>query len=54
MLIVRGESRGSFFSNAGANKALSRKIAMKVSIETPARCTNPRLRAKADISAAIN
>jgi hypothetical protein len=54
ILIGRVGSRGSFFSNAGANKALSRKIAMKVSIGTPARCTNPRLRAKADISAAIN
>ena len=54
MLIVGVGNRGSFFSNAGANKSLSCKIAMKVSMETPARCTNPRLRAKADISAAIN
>lgn len=54
MLIAPRQESRQFFSKAGANKALSRKIAMKVSTGTPARCTNPRLRANADISAAIN
>jgi len=54
MLIVPRQESLQFLLERRANKACSRKIAVKVSMGTAARCTNPRLRAKTDIPAAIN